>query len=416
MNPPATSTERLKVSREKSRWRPARWIVAALVVAAGAIVFWPRPSAEKLVEDARRAMQGGQWSRAAELLEAVGWIRAHTPTERLLLADADDRLGRSERAVERLAAIPDDDPSAAAARLLAGQIERRRNRMRAAEAALLEAARLDPQLAQARRELVFMYGMQGRRIDLSAQFKRLVTLVPLTTRELMIWTVSNEDIWINSSIEGDLERYLDADPEDRLSRVALAEVLLRSGDAGRAESVLAPLPDADVDARALRARIALDRAQLDRASTLLEGGPADHPVIARLRGQLALRRNDLPGAVEALRTAVRLDPNNQEAVQALALALKRSGLDAEAEPVQAHAERLRALTRLLEEARSTEGRTEQTLPKRLARACEAIGALDQARAWYGLALQVDVLDPEVQRAVHRLAKQAEEGGEPGQRP
>jgi tetratricopeptide (TPR) repeat protein len=340
--------------------------------------------------------------RARKLLEDVARIRPYTTPEILLVAEVESHLDQSDSAVERLALIPDRDPSAGQARLRAGQIERRRNRMRAAEAALLECVRLDPGSIQARRELAYIYGMQSRRNDISAQFLKLSALVPLDGKDLLLWTACGEDIWTNSSIRDDLEQYILAEPGDRRSRLTLVEVLMGEGELDLAEEHLAPLPNSDPEALALRARIALDRDQLEPARRLLKQADIEFPSVARTMGQLALRADDTPKAIEALRIAVRLDPNNQEAVQALALALKRGGFEAEAEEVQVKAEKLRALTKLLDECRRLGVRREPTLPKRLGKACEEVGWIDQARGWYALALEMDVFDPQVQTAVHRL--------------
>src|SRR5205823_9610593 len=107
------------------------------------------------------------------------------------------------------------------ARLVAGQIEKTRDRARRMEALFLESLRLDPKLALARRELIFLYAMQARRSDVNSQFRALAELEPLEFDDAFLWMNSFEDLWVNGVIRSHLERFLAADPEDRLSRLAL---------------------------------------------------------------------------------------------------------------------------------------------------------------------------------------------------
>jgi tetratricopeptide (TPR) repeat protein len=384
---------------------------AVLVILRGR----PAASAEGLAARALQAIKAGQWAQARSRLDALARLRRPTASDRLLRAEVERNLDRPGAALAVLSQVPDGDPLAAQARLAAAQIERQRGRMRHAEAALLKALRLDPELIQARRELVFLYGMQARRAELNEQLRALDERTRLNYNELFIWTVSNVNIWINEAIRDDLERYLAADPEDRGSRRALAEVLLRAGDLDGCETILAPLPRDDLDARALRARVALDRSRLGDAEALLAGGPAEHAALARVRGQLAVRRNDLPEAARQFRIAARLDPTNLEVAQALALTLNRQGQGDEAIQARAWTERLRTLAGLLERAHGKTGRADRTLPRQLGDACAAIGQYAEARGWYRMAIDLDPLDAEAQRALYRLRETPAPGervGEP----
>lgn len=387
--------------RNRHRGRLA-WLVLPLAIVGLSWALWPRPTPEMLSASARAAVLAQKWTRSAELLDRLAALRPLATDEVMLLAETESNMGRSRAAVDRLSAISDTDPAAPHARLLAGQIARKGNQMRRAEQFLRSALELDRGLVQAHRELIYLYGMQSRRAELSGQFRALAELVPLNMTDLILWTATLEDIWVSSSVKADLERYLAADPGDRYSRLALAEVQLRGGALDEAEPTLAPLREDDPDALALRVRLALGRGRLDEAGALLVGAPLDHPGLARLRGQLALGRGDVVSAVEAFEAAVRLEPTSQEALQGLAISLKRLGRHSEAAECGARGERLRAVTALLEESRSLEGRHDRSLPKRLGRACEEIGRPDEARGWYYLALQRDLLDSEVQRAIHRL--------------
>ena len=58
--------------------------------------------------------------------------------------------------------------------------------------------------------------------------------------------------------------FVQADPEDRWSRLAIADNYRRMGLIDDAETTMAPLPDSDRDAMAIRVMLAMDRHQDDR--------------------------------------------------------------------------------------------------------------------------------------------------------
>lgn len=388
---------------------PKARAIAALGLAAFGILAvilatrgWSGRDPGVVADEARAAIAAREWSLAESLLDRLSRLRAPDSADALLRVELERGRGRPDAAMVILSGIPDDDPQASRARLLEGQVERERGRLRRAEAAFLEAIRIDPKAIQARRELIYLYGMQGRRPDMRAQFLALSGRIPLDHRDMMLFTLNYEDIWRNASVRADLERFVAADPEDRWSRLALAEVLQRSGLLDESEAVLRPLPGSDVEARALRARLALDRSRLEEARDLLAGGPVEHAGLARLRGQLAMRSGDPSGAARHFRAAVALGPTDLESVQGLSLALKLSG-DAEgAESIGRRAERLRELASLLEKVRGSEGAVDRSLPGRLGAACEAVGLTAEARGWYRLAIGIDPLDSEAQQALFRL--------------
>jgi thioredoxin-like negative regulator of GroEL len=362
-----------------------------------------RPDPAELAAETRLALKDRRWSRAEALLARLAQQRPPTADDIVLRAELELGRDRVDQAVGLLTGIPETDSHAAGARLVAGQIEKSRDRARRMEALFRESLRLDTKLALACRELILLYAMQARRADLGAQYRALSAIEPLNYDDVLLWTASLEDIWINETIRTQLERYLAADPGDRPSRLALAGVLLRSNQLEGAEALLLRLPDSDPDARTLRARIALNRSRLDEVRSLLDGGPAEHVGLALLRGQLAVRMNDPPAAARQFRIALRLEPTNREAIQGLALVLKTLGRDDQAAAYQGQIERWRHLTAWLEKARdASKGRRDPALVRQLADACEGVGRPAEARAWYRLALDLDPLDAVAQQALYRL--------------
>ena len=141
------------------------------------------PGPDQLWRRAHEAIQAGQWDRAEAELARLGRARSPTPEDWMLRAQVAMARGRVDEALADLAKIPDAHELAPQARLRAGQLELRRDRLRAAEEAFRAASRLDPDLVQAHRELIYIYGMQGRRAELDAQFRALAKLTPLDLRQ-----------------------------------------------------------------------------------------------------------------------------------------------------------------------------------------------------------------------------------------
>jgi tetratricopeptide (TPR) repeat protein len=386
-------------------WR--RWALAAIILLGlgGVLVgVWGRGHSDPLAlaAEIRQALKNRQWSRAEALLTKLTERRAPTADDAVLRAELEMGRGRAQEAIILLTEIPESDPLAARARLVAGQIENSLRRARRAEALFLESLKLDPRLVPARRELILLYAMQARRSDVNAQFRALAELEPLSYDDVFLWTNCFEDLWVNETIRPHLERFLAADAEDRQSRLALAGVLVRYNQLEESEALLHILPDKDPDARLLRARIALHRVRLDEVRSLLDHGPADHVGLALLRGQLAVRMNDPPNADRQFRIALRLDPNNHEALEGLSLVLKQWGDLREAASIQKQADQWRHLRTLLQKSKTFDIRTDKSLLTQIGEACEALGQTPEARAWYRLALREDPLDPAVQKSLYRV--------------
>lgn len=396
----------MKVMREPTglRWP---WIAAALVAAAAAAwAVRARTVAgvdpDRLWNEAETDFQAGRYDRTEASLARLARLREPTGLDWILRAQVAMVRRRDDEAIADLARVPEGHRMAAQARLLAGQLELRRKRVRKAESWLLEATRLDPALVQAHRELVYIYGMQLRRPELSARFRTLAGLTPLSYDNVWHWCLTRNSLWEPREIVDELRRYVEADPEDRESRLALADNLRRLSRWTEAESTLAPITDADPDARAVRARIALDRGDDATAEELLAGGAPGHAELARMRGRLALARRDGPAAVKHFQAALAADPDHRDAVFGLGQALAMAGDPAAAAPYIAAARDHDALGTLMQRASTPEGRKDPELMRALGAACEKIHRTPEARAWYDLAIRTNPLDQQAQKALFRL--------------
>jgi tetratricopeptide (TPR) repeat protein len=370
------------------------------------------PTPDAIWERARTDLQVGRYDQVEAALLRLGQLRRPTPLDSFLRAQLALARDQSDEALAHLKKVPDDHYMAARARLLAGQIERKRDRLRFAEQALLDAVRLDPSLVQAHRELIYIYGMYLRRPEINREFSALQNLTGLKYEDAYHWTSLLNNSWEPGDVVGDLMRFLAADASDRWSRLALAGILRRMGLHGQADSILSVLPEADREANAIRAQIALDQQDTVRADKLLASGRADDPDLARLRGRRALAARDAKTAVKYFRIAYAADPSDHETLFGVCTALELLGSLTEAKPIREAARTLDRLNTLLQRAAAGEVKQNPALMRELGSACAALRRDGEARAWFEVAIARNPLDSEAQRALFRLKPQAENHSRP----
>jgi predicted Zn-dependent protease len=389
-------------------------IAIGAALALGLIARRDRETPEAAYAAALDAVEAGRFDDADRLLARLAALRAPTPLDHGLRARVAIARGRTDEAIAALRRMPDDHPLADWARQREGQLELRRHRLPAADRALAEAIRLNPENVAARRERIYLLGVQLRRDALDAAFAELAARAPLSPKETWVWCMVPDLVWWNpDESEAYLARCLEADPADRHSRLALAESRRRAARYDAAEATLAPLPGDDPDARALRAELALERSDPARAEGLAAGGPPDHPGLARVRGRLAMGRRDAEAAVRWFRVAHDAAPDRRAAQSDLGRALVLAGRPDEARPYLRAVERLDALGTLLLHAEEKVGAgpnagpgakaaADPALWKELSAACEAAGRLPEARAWLALVVRADPLDADAQKGLYRL--------------
>jgi hypothetical protein len=348
-------------------------------------------------------LRAGRIDEAEAAALSLSRLRVPTPGDRTLRAQVDVARKRPDDALSELSRVPDEHPAATQARLLAGQIELRRNRVRIAERYLREAVRLDPKQVMAHRELIYIYGYQLRRRELDAEFRALAGLTDLTFDNVFHWCLLKNSKWEPGEAAETLASFAEADPEDRWSRLALAENYRLMGLTDDAEKAISTLPEIDAQARAIRVMLALDRHQDEQAQAMLAAGDELDPTLARLRGKLALARHDGPAAARFFRIAMADDPENRDALFGLINGLSITGDDAAATPLRETAKRLELLNTLIQQAASSQGRNSPRLLQELGDACAALGHNAEARAWYKVAIARNPLDTEAQQALFRLA-------------
>ena len=348
--------------------------------------------ADAIWSEAQADLKSYRIDRAEQAVARLGRLRAPTPLDRMLRGQLALALRQPDEALAELARVPDDHYMAAQARLLAGQVEIRRDRFRFAEQALREAVRLDPKLVQAHRELILIYGFQLRRPELAGEFLMLSGLVDLGFGDLLHWGLCQDDYWEPDGAARMLERCVAADRGDRWSRLALSEIKRRVGSLGEAEEALEGLAPDDPQTIAAYARIAIDRDDTARAERLLATARPDDPTAARLRGRLALSRRDAGTALRHFRIAYEAQPDSRDVLSGLIAALTMLGDARALEPLRALAARRERLHLLILRAYSAATRDDPDLAIGLGDACADLHRDAEARGWYQLAIARNPLD------------------------
>ena len=219
---------------------------------------------------------------------------------------------------------------------------------------------------RAHSELIYILGYQLRRAELNTEFQALSEITDLTYDQAFHWCLLRNALWEPDTAVDELAKFIQTDPEDRWSRLAIAENYRRMGRLDEAETTLAPLPAIDRDAMAIRVMLALDRHQDDQAEEMLKSSPPDDPDLARLRGRLALARHDMATAVRSFRTALDGLPEDRDALFGLSNALTMQGDEKSAAPLRDKVKQLELLNSLVQRAANPaeRGKPESHAPAR----------------------------------------------------
>jgi tetratricopeptide (TPR) repeat protein len=401
--------------RSALAFRPIRSAVAVafLAAAAGAcaIGYRRQRDPEQLWRSVQDEIRAGRLDRAEPAMRRLLELRPPSADDWFMMARLAMANGRTNEALLDLAHVPDGQLVAAHARLWEGQLQLRRQRARAAEASLWRAIDIDPSLVAARRELVYLYGVQRRCSDLSAQFAALAEVAPMSFDQVSLWCLIGSAPWNPEEVRPILAGFVQADPDDRESRLALAEAYGSLGQYEDVEAVLEHLPATDPGARAILARIAFDRGDTEAVESLLAHGSDDHPILQFYRGRLAILHRDLPAAIRHFRKWTAADPHDRNRLYMLGDALVKSGKPVEGETYLRAARDHQALFTLIDRASTEKGRHDLQLLKDLGAAYERVGLIPEGKAWYKLALVRDPVDPGVQVALYHLGNASTRTGQ-----
>ena len=386
---------------EWARHRP-RAIAAIAVIAIGAATFLSVRSREKSSpagwDEIERAARGRRWAEVRPRLER--WIAAHPShgESRILMADLELRLKHRDPAVEWLRSVGPADPSWAKAQMLLGTLAVGERRAADAGRIFRGVADRDPRAIEARRNLLYLLGLQMRTAEARSVLWELYRVEddPRVLIDLVLETLTDPDV---RGLAPELELLVARTPEDPMLQRAWGMSLLYQGRAGEA------LPRLEAAARSVEndpsGRFALAECLLMLGRTVdadrILGPVPEHPVDASqwwvYRGRLEESAGKLDRSIASLERAAQLNDRNREAHFRLGQALRRLG---RARPAAEHLERASRLEELFKEvrrehqqARHTGGRLDPRLFERLARLCAEAGLIAEARAWWEQALKQD---------------------------
>jgi tetratricopeptide (TPR) repeat protein len=388
-------------------------VLAGGAIACGLLVWWFRPTQPDrdpkrlgLLKAALEEFNARRYDRASAILDRRAAETVATPLDWMLRARIAEAQGRLEQALDSLKHIPDGDPIAPRAWLMAGQIERARHRARAAEAAFWHALTLKADLVQPHRELAYIYVLQRRRAACDAQFSELARLISLDYKMAFAWGQNQYEIFDPNEAIQALVPIVEADPDDRWSRLALADDYRITVRHDLAEATLRALPDSDPDARAIRVQIALDRGDWKVADSLAREGPADHFRLNSLRGRLALQAGEPARAAEFFEAALSREPQDRDVIQGLGTALHRLH-DLRSKHLLQVASYHDQMKRTII-ACGNSIRIDIKVFAQLGKICESLGRPDMARVWYDVAIASNPQDTAAHQALARLGRQEAE--------
>ncbi len=329
-------------SRRKAFWGMVLLGLIAAGAAGGFLYF--RPSTGQLLQKAIRLADRGDREAAISLFDKV---LQRNPSEGMALLYrgqlARDR-GDTAAAAQFWGRVPDHPPQeAATARFLEGTLFLNAYRARQAEAAFRKAVELNPDYLQPHERLAMLHNMQLRASEMRRELEAIRRFRPWTLDELYGFIFVTG---IKEHIIERVEKFVEADPDDRYSHLALARYLLlddRPAEAARVvQSVCAQNPGDGVlwaclaEARLGQFELAEAREALSRAAV----GPNADVSVWRAHGFYSMAVGDWRQAAACLRRAVTLAPDDRTAVYKLGMALERLAEKSAARRQFRHAELL----------------------------------------------------------------------------
>lgn len=361
---------------------------------------------ETVYENCLALVEANRFDEAQDVLDHLSRLRSPTPLDHGLKARILMSKQKDQEAVEELAVIPDSHPLAVWARLRQGQLLRKNDYLKQAETAFQSVIKLDPRSVEARRELVYVLGLQLRRAELNRNFLELSRLTTLNAKEVWVWCMVRDLVWWTPEEQVPiLERATQSDSSDDWSRLALAEVLRRTGKPELAESQLEKLPSDWPNGIVKKAEIELEQGRIEETTKLLETLPETEPCASTLRGRLALAAGDSNKAITFFEIADRADPGRRDILGDLGRAWSLNGDPEKGREFATVAGKVDELNNLLLKSETTIHLSDVAQWRDLANACLKAGRANEARAWLSLIIQKNPLDSEAQKSIFQIDRQ-----------
>jgi tetratricopeptide (TPR) repeat protein len=388
----------VQIGQQLVRQRLAVAGLAIVVVTAG--LSWPSRDPASLLFETEQALKAGQLDRAETLLTKLGRVTPRPALADWFAADLAEAEGEPDQVLAHLGRIGPHEALAGKARVRAARQELKRNHASRAERLLTEALAFNPLNTEARQLRAQLYNRQGRSRALADDMLELAAVETLSPEDWIAWARASlglEPVGDCEERVDDLFPFIEADPADVRSSVAIAHLLMRLGRFNEAVDLLADFHDRVPDVLNTRAEIAMAVGDLDRADSLLRRGSEQHPATNRLRGRLALLRDDPSLALTHLELAEAFEPGRLDVASDRLKAVRSLGSTIDTDLVRAMAEKRQALASLLGSLSPSIDEVE-----RIASVAEFSGHDQLARAGFALALENRPNDTALQAAVRRL--------------
>lgn len=292
------------------------------------------------------------------------------------------------------------------------EIALRRRDAAQAEAIFRAVADRDPGAVDARRRLAYLYSLTARNDEARAVLRELRRVDP-SPRHLVTLTGLAAPETESRNERDELGDYLKANPDDPILRRARGLAAHRAGKLDEAR------PDLEAAAREIEGdpvgRVALAEClvaapgDLDKVDAALGAEPTGDPrLLARwwlVRSQVAEARKQPDEALAHARKALAGAPDDRAALYRIGQLLVRAGREAEAAPLLARSEAIRARDQslVLKLDQVVRGGIEAAFYEQIADLCRESGLLDEARGWYEEVVRLDPTRTSAQASLARLA-------------
>ncbi|MCA9227107.1 MAG: VCBS repeat-containing protein [Planctomycetales bacterium] len=306
--------------------------------------YWltrPRPDADELLEAAKAALHVGDDQSAVRILDK---LLSHAPENgQALLYRGQLAFDREEHeaAYSFFHRVPDSPASLGSqARYAEGVLLVAQGFGRAGEQLLQRALELDPSSVAARQRLVELYLAQMRSADVRKQLDAIRYLRPWSIDELVLYTIVGAQPGNRQNGPEQIERFLDAAPDDPPMRLVLARYRFADGRVDEAIELASPLLDNQEYAARAAAIIAdshIHNQDFGAAAHVISKlGEHSQPdaAVYRVCGRLAAEYQDWDTAVACLAEATKSNRENLETAHRLGIALSRLGAKAANDQLQ----------------------------------------------------------------------------------
>lgn len=383
-------------------------LVAGCVLAllVGGVVAWRHQASERMYQAGLKSISAGE----VEVLErAVSSLPVNSPRSRLLMAAIDLRNNKPASAMRKLEVAAHHPETALWAQFLAGEALYRMQEYDAAIRTLRVALEQDPENIDGRRWLAAAAFDLGANADAVEQLTRITQLNPQDSRAYralgLIYFEAEEYVKAIDALQASLSRNREQ-PDVEQILVELATSYLKVHRYHDALDSLQGCPQSsELDSLRAESLYALGRGHEARQliEHVLETGPTPRALI--LSGMMLQDDGDATKAVERLKRAVSLLPEDLEARARLTQAYAQSGEAEAARRELAETERIKRIRQEIHEYTLQAANQPESVDARyeLGLRYQSLGLNLPARKWFRAALALDPTHAAARNALLNLS-------------